>query len=232
MSRGRSQRCNHIPNAANPHWARRRLCSAPSARAARSSDFAALPVRPNTVAALCERRAAFVTPPAHDFGRPCARFTQLNSAFGTLTPDFDRLIPDFDALTPVFYVLNTDFFPLISDFYDLTSMFFALKLDFETLKRDLDGAHTNFEALNLDFMAHFIQECPLNPNSEVAAAQPPGSTGHWPVPSGDPPLGTGSVPGLFGAATFQGSLSVIPSGQWPDGTGGSPVLPSLLRSLD
>ena len=65
----------------------------------------------------------------------------------------------------------------------------------------------------------------FNPNSEVAAAKPPGSTGHWPVPSGDPPLGTGSAHKLFPAPLAKGGVPVVPSGKWPDGTGGSPVLP-------
>ena len=54
---------------------------------------------------------------------------------------------------------------------------------------------------------------------EVAAAQPPGSTGPRPVPSGDPPLGTGSAHELFPAPLANGCVPVIPSGQWPDGTG-------------
>src|ERR1017187_9286448 len=65
----------------------------------------------------------------------------------------------------------------------------------------------------------------LNPDSEVAAAISVGSTGHWPVPSGDPPLGTGKAPGIFRASVFSASVRSLPSGQWPDGTGGSPVLP-------
>lgn len=40
------------------------------------------------------------------------------------------------------------------------------------------------------FTAHRIA---LNPKSEVAAPTLAGSTGHWPVPSGDPPLGTGKA---------------------------------------
>ena len=53
----------------------------------------------------------------------------------------------------------------------------------------------------------------LSPNSEVAAAQPTGSTGHWPVPSGDPPLGTGRESELFRAAVFNVSRLPLPSGQ-------------------
>ena len=43
-----------------------------------------------------------------------------------------------------------------------------------------------------------------------------GSTGHWPVPSGDPPLGTGKAPGIFRASVFSASVLSLPSGQWPD----------------
>ena len=52
-----------------------------------------------------------------------------------------------------------------------------------------------------------------------------GSTGHWPVPSGDPPLGTGTAPELFHMSVAGANVLPVPSGQWPDGTGGSPVLP-------
>ena len=65
----------------------------------------------------------------------------------------------------------------------------------------------------------------LNPNSEVAAVISVGSTGHWPVPSGDPPLGTPAALALFAARFFRVQVLAVPSGQWPDGTGGSPVLP-------
>ena len=39
----------------------------------------------------------------------------------------------------------------------------------------------------------FVTFSPARPG-----AQRPGSTGHWPVPSGDPPLGTGRRPDFFG----------------------------------
>ncbi|MEO5804650.1 MAG: hypothetical protein ABIR24_14085 [Verrucomicrobiota bacterium] len=52
-----------------------------------------------------------------------------------------------------------------------------------------------------------------------------GSTGHWPVPSGDPPLGTEKTHDLFRASISRANVLPIPSGQWPDGTGESPVLP-------
>ena len=45
------------------------------------------------------------------------------------------------------------------------------------------------------------------------------------MPSGDPPLGTGKAPGIFRASVFSASVLSLPSGQWPDDTGGSPVPP-------
>ncbi len=54
---------------------------------------------------------------------------------------------------------------------------------------------------------------------------PAGSRGHWPVPSGDPPLGTGKAHDLFYTLVSSSNVLPVPSGQWPDGTGGSPVLP-------
>src|ERR1019366_1625728 len=58
-----------------------------------------------------------------------------------------------------------------------------------------------------------------------------GSTGHWPVPSGDPPLETGKAPEIFRASVSVCQTPPVPSGQWPDGTGGSPVLPSSTSRL-
>ena len=65
----------------------------------------------------------------------------------------------------------------------------------------------------------------MNQNSEVAAVIALGSTGHWPVPSGDPPLGTGKPSALFRVPVSVPTSALVPSGQWPHGTGGSPVLP-------
>ena len=48
----------------------------------------------------------------------------------------------------------------------------------------------------------------LSPNSEVVAAIPTGSTGHWPVPSGDPPLGARKAQELFRASVS--SSNVLP----------------------
>jgi hypothetical protein len=45
------------------------------------------------------------------------------------------------------------------------------------------------------------------------------------VPSGDPPLGMATAHELFRALVSNANLLPVPSGQWPDGTGGSPVLP-------
>ena len=71
-----------------------------------------------------------------------------------------------------------------------------------------------------------------SPNSEFAAAISEGSTGHWPVPSGDPPLGTGKTIELFRAPVFSASVLSLPSGQWPDGTGGSPVPPVPISEFE
>ena len=65
----------------------------------------------------------------------------------------------------------------------------------------------------------------FNPNAAVAAASAVGSTGHWPVPGGDPPLGREQTPELFRTLLGKVGRLPVPSGQWPDGTGGSPVLP-------
>ena len=61
--------------------------------------------------------------------------------------------------------------------------------------------------------------------SLTAAAPSSGSTGHWPVPNGYQPLGTGKVPELFRTSVSSANILPVPSGQWPDGTGGSPLLP-------
>jgi len=66
---------------------------------------------------------------------------------------------------------------------------------------------------------------PLNANSEVATAKASGSTGDPPVPGGDSPPGTGETHELFCTSFSRTSVASVPSGQWPDGTGGSPVLP-------
>ena len=66
----------------------------------------------------------------------------------------------------------------------------------------------------------------LSVNSEVAPAQPAGSTGNLPVPRGDPPHGTGRRLRNNSCVHGQGDVPALPSGQWPDGTGGSPVPPA------
>ena len=71
----------------------------------------------------------------------------------------------------------------------------------------------------------------FNPNAEVAVTAAVGSTGHWPVPSGDPPLGTGRAPELSQASVSTANVPPVPSGQWPDGTGGSPVLPVSISAF-
>ena len=65
----------------------------------------------------------------------------------------------------------------------------------------------------------------FNPDSEIAVATASGGTGHWPVPSGDPPLGTGKAHEFFRASVAIATALPVPSGQWPDSAGESPVLP-------
>src|SRR5213593_3654175 len=52
-----------------------------------------------------------------------------------------------------------------------------------------------------------------------------GSTGHWPVPSGDSPDGMGSASAANKDSLLLGSALLVPVGGSPTGTGGSPVLP-------
>ena len=66
---------------------------------------------------------------------------------------------------------------------------------------------------------------PLNPNSEVRSTTASGSTGNLPVPRGDPPRGTGRSLRNYLCMRGEGDVPSLPSGQWPDGTGGSPVPP-------
>ena len=55
------------------------------------------------------------------------------------------------------------------------------------------------------------------------------STGYQPVPFGDPPNGTGGT-NCAGATRFgERACSVVSPGQWPGGTGESPVLPKLVE---
>jgi len=52
-----------------------------------------------------------------------------------------------------------------------------------------------------------------------------GSTGHWPVPPGDSPGGTGTAPGTDKDWSFARGRLALPLGESRTGTGGSPVLP-------
>ena len=55
-----------------------------------------------------------------------------------------------------------------------------------------------------------------------------GSTGHWPVPFGDSPNGTGGTLSQYPGPFLCREPHCVPPGQWPGGTGGSPVLPLRL----
>ena len=52
-----------------------------------------------------------------------------------------------------------------------------------------------------------------------------GSTGHWPVPSGDSLDGMGRTPQTNGNSALPGRRYSLPVGESPTGTGGSPVPP-------
>src|SRR5207249_9288834 len=52
-----------------------------------------------------------------------------------------------------------------------------------------------------------------------------GSTGHWPVPSGDSPDGTGRASPTNEIGLLLGVATLVPVGGSPTGTGGSPVPP-------
>src|SRR5438093_642589 len=61
--------------------------------------------------------------------------------------------------------------------------------------------------------------------SKSVAGNCMGSTGHWPVPSGDSPDGMGRTPPTNDEDLLHGAALLIPVGGSPTGTGGSPVLP-------
>src|SRR5438093_6114433 len=52
-----------------------------------------------------------------------------------------------------------------------------------------------------------------------------GSTGHWPVPSGDSPDGTGRASPANPGGQLRAAALLVPVGGSPTGTGGSPVPP-------
>jgi len=49
----------------------------------------------------------------------------------------------------------------------------------------------------IEFPAHG-REFSIQPELRSSGGHSVGGTGHWPVPGGDPPLGTGSAPNFFG----------------------------------
>jgi len=65
----------------------------------------------------------------------------------------------------------------------------------------------------------------------MVTAQPPGSTGNLPVPRGDSPRGTGKDVRLFLCSPEPVNAHSLPSGQWPDGTGESPVPPTPISEF-
>ena len=54
-----------------------------------------------------------------------------------------------------------------------------------------------------------------------------GSAGDSPAPVGDPPTGTAERDIAKRPCPFAQTAALVPSGESPDGTGGSPVLPRL-----
>src|SRR5437773_4298059 len=52
-----------------------------------------------------------------------------------------------------------------------------------------------------------------------------GSTGHWPLPSGDSPDGTGATVRANGHGVFATMLAEVPVGRSPTGAGESPAPP-------
>lgn len=63
------------------------------------------------------------------------------------------------------------------------------------------------------------------PSLRDKTAKPTGSTGHWPVPSGDSPDGMGWTPFRMRTRVFAGDVRSLPVGGSPTVTGGSPVPP-------
>jgi hypothetical protein len=59
-----------------------------------------------------------------------------------------------------------------------------------------------------------------------------GSTGHWPVPPGDPPGGTRMAPAANKHWPIGRDRLGLPFGESPTGTGGSPVLPIFRRRAE
>src|SRR6059036_2915975 len=58
-----------------------------------------------------------------------------------------------------------------------------------------------------------------------------GSTGHWPVPSGDSPDGMGRTSPASEDSLILGAALLVPVGGSPTGTGVSPVLPIFKHAL-
>ena len=69
----------------------------------------------------------------------------------------------------------------------------------------------------------------LRPNAEVAVVTPLGSTGHWPVPSGDSPLGTERSNELFRASVANATSSPFRPASGRTAQAGRLCYPSPLR---
>ena len=108
----------------------------------------------------------------------------------------------------------------------LWSRDFASRVD--PLVKQLEKLHTFLAHDMLRATAHLaalLKSLDAYANTGLPAAPAPGSTGHRPVPSGDPPLGTEAAPELSPTPMSDGSPPATPSSQPPDGTPESPALP-------
>ena len=80
------------------------------------------------------------------------------------------------------------------------------------LKHPPAGAEAHGARGRLEVQQARVFSFAFTPNSEVAAAQSPGSAGHRPVPSGYQPLGATLNHTLMDASEVKGCLLAIPSG--------------------
>ena len=98
----------------------------------------------------------------------------------------------------------------------------------DPLVKQLEKLHTFLAHDMLRATAHLaalLKTLDAYANTGLPAAPATGSTGHQPVSSGDPPIGTEAAPELSPTSLAESSPPAIPSGQWPDGTDESPALP-------
>ena len=98
----------------------------------------------------------------------------------------------------------------------------------DPLVKQLEKLHTFLAHDMLRATAHLaalLKTLDAYANTGLPAAPTPGSTGHRPMPSDDPPLGTDPAPELSPTPMSDTSPPATPSSQQPDGTAESPALP-------